>query len=315
MRVLVVSLFFIVTAVSWPADSGKLFIEATVTNGSGKAIRGLTRDDFRVFDGGRAQELIACEPPAGWNIVLAVDTVSMRVVGDPAFWKDVKKALFSLGRNDRVAVLRLAYGDLQWRHDFTSDPKPIVAILYEDKPLLLPAGSGSTKRPLYDAVAEAAHRFPPSDARISRAIFVLSKDPQIRSQIKPDAATEEALKARVSVYQVVLDGTGGYGVIGPWPVPQIEVHLPKPQDPGSVLSLGMASVVRRTGGDQMALSASTKAVSTLLARLRQQYVLSYQRPASNPGEFRTVLLELTAAARHRYPDAVVRARSGYYAAE
>lgn len=77
----------------------------------------------------------------------------------------------------------------------------------------------------------------------------------------------------------------------------------------------MARVVRRTGGEQVAASASRKPLSTLLDRLRNQYVLSYKRPYAGKGEFRTASVQLSEAALSRYPGAVVRTRAGYYATD
>lgn len=205
-----------------------VFLEAAVADGpGGEAIRGLSRADFRLYDNGRAEDIIACEPLRALQIVLVVDKRSLVLVRDGAFWSDLKKALTGLGGNDRVALLRLDYGDIRWLHDFTSDPKPVLDLLTGDKtqPRLQ-----STRQPVLDALAEAARRFQTADACTGRVIIVLSNDRERDSQLTPDGALEQVLKANAGVYHAILDNVGGsVGVVTlPWPLPRPEIRVPRP---------------------------------------------------------------------------------------
>jgi hypothetical protein len=49
----------------------------------------------------------------------------------------------------------------------------------------------------------------------------------------------------------------------------------------------------------------------MLRRMRKRYSMYYAMPADKPGAARQVTIELTAAARSRYPGAEVLARKGY----
>lgn len=294
-------------------DTQMVFWEAAVTDGpGGEAIRGLSRADFQLYDNGRAEDIIACEPLGALQIILVVDKGSLVLVRERAFWSDLKKALLGLNGHDRVALLRLDYGDIRWLHDFTSDPKPVLDLLTGDKtqPRLQ-----SMRQPVFDALAEAARKFQTANACTGWAIIVLSNDRERDSQLTPEGAIEQVLKANAGVYHAILDNVGGgVTVVGlPWPLPRPEIRGPRPP---WVPSVGMARVVRRTGGEQVAASASRKTLSTLLGRLRNQYVLSYKRPPyAGKGEFRTVSVQLSEAVRRRYPGAVVRTRAGYYATD
>jgi hypothetical protein len=55
-----------------------------------------------------------------------------------------------------------------------------------------------------------------------------------------------------------------------------------------------------------------QSLETTLARIRQRYALHFHLPnGAKPGQERNIELELTAAARRRYPDADVRYRQAY----
>jgi len=288
----------------------KVFFEVAVMDQlKRKPVRGLTRGDFVLYDNGRKVTLMSCEPIAALQLILVADQRSLSLVPDRSLWKDLKNSLSSLGGNDRVALLRLSYGNIEWLRDFTNDPEPIIDAL---------ASAGSQPRvqslnqPVFDAIIEAAGRFQPSEFQGSRAILVLSNDHERRSRAKPDEAAERALKTNVSVYHLILDNVGGSRgvVLLPWPLPRPEVRRQPTALPPSP---GMADIVQRTGGEQAHMTALRKPLETLLDLMRAQYVISYDQPSANEGAFRTVSIGLTAAARQRHPEAVVHFRTGYYA--
>ena len=51
----------------------------------------------------------------------------------------------------------------------------------------------------------------------------------------------------------------------------------------------------------------------MVARIRDRYTLAYHVPENaQPGQFRSITVALSPAARQLHPKAEVRARSGYY---
>jgi hypothetical protein len=76
-------------------------------------------------------------------------------------------------------------------------------------------------------------------------------------------------------------------------------------------SAGTAEIARRSGGDSMAVD-DADALETTLSRIRQRYALHFTvPPGAKAGEERNIEVELSAAARRRYPDADLRYRQSY----
>jgi VWFA-related protein len=99
-------------------------------------------------------------------------------------------------------------------------------------------------------------------------------------------------------------GGGGGGGRGPMPGGRTG---PRTQ------SAGTAEIARESGGDSMSVNDAS-ALRDTLSRIRQMYALNfYMPPDAKPDEQRSVEVELTAAARHRYPDAELHYRRTYIA--
>ena len=78
-------------------------------------------------------------------------------------------------------------------------------------------------------------------------------------------------------------------------------------------SAGTEEIARESGGDSMRVD-DAYALQDTLARIRQRYAVHFSLPAGvRAGEEREIDLELTDAARSRYPGAEVRYRRSYYA--
>lgn len=80
-------------------------------------------------------------------------------------------------------------------------------------------------------------------------------------------------------------------------------------------SAGTRIVAEDSGGDSMSVDQAS-ALEDTLTRLRQRYALHFYLPeGARAGQERQVVVDLTAAARRRYPDAEVRNRRSYIAPE
>jgi len=78
-------------------------------------------------------------------------------------------------------------------------------------------------------------------------------------------------------------------------------------------SAGTAEIARRSGGDTMPVDDAS-ALETTLARIRQRYALHFYLPQDvKAGDERAIEVQLSDAARRRYPDADVRYRRVYLA--
>jgi VWFA-related protein len=82
---------------------------------------------------------------------------------------------------------------------------------------------------------------------------------------------------------------------------------------GGTHSAGTEEIARDSGGDSMPVDEASSLESTM-ARIRQMYALNfYMPPDIKPNQQRSVQVELTAAARSRFPGAELRYRKTYIA--
>jgi hypothetical protein len=72
-------------------------------------------------------------------------------------------------------------------------------------------------------------------------------------------------------------------------------------------SAGTADIARDSGGDTFPVDDAS-ALEDTLTRLRQRYALHYHSAATTASNARAVQVDLTDAARRRYPDAEIRYR-------
>jgi VWFA-related protein len=75
-------------------------------------------------------------------------------------------------------------------------------------------------------------------------------------------------------------------------------------------------IAQATGGDRIVAlpqdQGAPRHPGDLLTPIRQRYTVWFNQPSDvSPGESRTIKLDLSEAARRRFPDAVVKAREGY----
>jgi VWFA-related protein len=71
-------------------------------------------------------------------------------------------------------------------------------------------------------------------------------------------------------------------------------------------------IAEDTGGDALKSENTAEAFGQLLERIRSRYSLHYAAPTGETGTFREIRVELTAAARSRFPKAMLRFRKGYF---
>ena len=83
--------------------------------------------------------------------------------------------------------------------------------------------------------------------------------------------------------------------------------------PSSYRYMGMRNIARGTGGDSIDTTDAAEGLSETIHRLRLRYSLYYPLPHSVLGEQRKIEVQLTPEAEALHPDAIVRARTGYFA--
>ncbi|MGI8988629.1 MAG: VWA domain-containing protein [Bryobacteraceae bacterium] len=327
--------------VTFRSDVSLVRVDAQVVDRDNRAITGLRVEDFILREDGKPREIrnFASENmPVDFLLLLDV-SASMRPHVE-RMASAAHQAFRALGEKDRVAIMvfdRSTRVRLPFRDNRDDVEREIERLLRQEH---FNGGTDIT-RGMLDAAAYLA-REGRRDAR--RAIVILTDDQTERD--RDEEGVSRALENANVVMSALLapdamanrmgypGGGGGMGrrrggmggplggIIlgggggGPWGggggggggrnggggMPRSGSHTQ---------SAGTAEIARRSGGDSLQVDDAS-ALETTLTRIRQRYALYFYRPeAVKPGQERSIQVELTDAARRRYPDASVRYRQLY----
>ena len=267
-------------------------VTATVRDRKGRLVKGLTSQDFEVFDAGERRAIMdfRSEPTAVSVAILFDISGSMRVANAALAAKFAAHHVLSWlepGRDE--AALFTFDSRLEEVASFTVDTRALQGALGEVDPF------GATS--LHDAVAEAAQRV---DARKGRrAIVVITDGLDTHSRLTPAQVSGIASAIDVPVYVIAtvmpIDHPGRNG-----PVEQV-----LPTTAGTVEDLA-----NWTGGAFFYTSApsdTSKAARQVIEELRQQYIIAFE-PAKASG-WRSLEVKMRDKALS------VRTRSGYLAGD
>jgi Ca-activated chloride channel homolog len=256
----------------------------TVTDRAGKAVTGLTVDDFLVFEDRRPQKIEyysefaeASEVPL--TIGLLMDT-SGSVKRKLEYEKHAAAEFFDsvLRRNKDLGMLMRFDSEVQLVQDFTEDPDRLIAALDD-----LKAGNSTA---LYDAIWLAVEQLKREVGR--RVIVVITDGDDTSSRVRKEEAIEAAQMADVLIY--------GIGVRG---------------DFGANFSV-LKKFAEETGGAFFSPKARQSEIETTFRTigqdLKNQYSLAYvSTNAKKDGTFRAIDI------KPKKPGLRVRTRRGYYA--
>lgn len=251
-------------------------VYATVTEASGRPVRGLTQADFEIVEDGTPQ--IVSNFAAGdfpLRVALALDR-SFSMAGRPleATQRAARAFLSALRPEDESVILGIG-SEVTTVADATL-PRPQQAAAVQ---ALDPWG---TTR-LHDAIIQAIDAT--DAARGRRAVVIVSDGDDRYSEASPGAVLTRARRANVLIYPVSLSKTR----------PPLFAEL-------STVTGGRSFHLR----DLKALDGT---LTTIASELREQYLLGYSptRPmTSGQNEWRSITV------RVKRPGFTVRARDGYY---
>jgi Ca-activated chloride channel homolog len=260
-------------------------VPVTVTDQRGRAVRGLERVNFRVFDEDRAQTITTFS-----NEVVAV---SLGLVVDHSLSMRPKQAAVASGVNAFASAARPEDELFMFRfneqvtsalydgHPFTSNAAALVPAL----PVTLPAGATA----LYDAVIEGLRRL--ELARSNNRALVLISDGGDNASIRTQAAMVAAAKqTNAAIYAI--------GVVESTRDPRAERILTQ-----LCLDSGGAAYFAKSPSDVGHL------LTQIGTDLREQYTLSFVPSATGERKgARRVRVEVVAPALGRL---AVRARTSY----
>ena len=320
-----------------PQESGFSFrtgvelinVTVTVTDGNGRFVPGLRKEDFVVYEDGKPQTVTHFDSErVPVSLGLVMDTSGSMSGEKIATAKSAVERFLHrlLDESDEVFLYQFE-SDATLVQDWTTDRNAVSRALGR-----LQARGGTA---LYDAAAEAVP-LAQSGAQRKKAVVIISDGNDTSSQI--DAASVQQLirETEVLVYAIGIDSDGGEGRSRPstptWRQPaRIPVPSPfpgrrppviQPQPPArtspsrasrsedGVDEDTLRSITDDSGGrteiirDARDLGPATAGIADELSR---QYFLGYSSPAPKDGRWHSIEVRLKRGNHH------VRARKGYVA--
>lgn len=299
--------------------SNLVVVPVAVTDSAGNAVQGLKKEDFRLEEEGRAQQLEAVGDADQVPLDIAVIfDISSSVTKNFEFEKQTAAGFLKevLKPIDRAAI-------------FTISEKPQLAQPLSSagtatlKLMTIPAAERSTGTAFYDTVATAAKYLDKNaPERNRRVILVISDGEDNFSDDVRDAMLAEgkggATQAEAMEHQRSLHSKAIQKVLREVQRADAVFYSINPSGPGIRLN-----VISQRAQDQLKLLADSTGGNSFLppkledlttifrqiaAELRAQYLLQYlSNGNAQPGKF--LRIKVATPAR---PDVQIRARQGYY---
>lgn len=287
---------------------------------SGKILDSLLRDDFQVEDDGRLQDVKIFEyASTPLDLVLLVDVSGSMIEASRAMVQTLRWAVQDLRSSDRVALITF------------SKNSSVVLPLTDSRSKLLEAAERAVEHTsrleqgtrLYDALVTAAGLFRAEGKAVRdrrRAVLAVTDDKESNSKSKAQTVITELLESNAIANAVVINtrepaGRRRITRLGvPIPgVPPItdDRQLPPPKH----VYLSMERIVAETGGEMTNRREREDFLGEMFARIRSRYLLGFYADTETGGAvFHRLTVRLSPARQRDYPRALVRARTGYYAA-
>jgi VWFA-related protein len=275
-------------------------VYAIVTDGQGRPVPGLVREQFELRESGKRQQIdyftLASDVPL--SLGLLIDTSASQAATLPAERDEAKAFLRAVLSADDEAFVLSFDRDFALLQPFSGDMALLtlaIDSLHVDEPSTATATSPSAAgrargTRLLDAVQHASSKL--MSGRRGRKVLVLLTDGEDQGSVahRKDAL-EAAERAGVILYAVIAADPAFYWVRG--------------RDFRGEAAL--ASLVGKTGG-HLVRPGNGAGLAAISAEMRAQYRLGYTpSDARSDGSFRRIEVRLRGV-HHR-----VRARRGYYA--
>ena len=261
----------------------------TVSDSKGQLITDLKKENFRVFEDGRAQKIdfFSHELNRPLSIALLVDT-SSSAYSQLEFERQAAKEFFTKivkPRKDRASVIGFN-ADPTLLADFTDDIEKLSAGLNK-----LDAGGGTA---VYDAVYKAAEKkLAPEAGDRRKVIILISEGYDTASSYSLAEATEMAQKHDIVIYAISIN--------------KITDSKGEEKSEGDK---AIRNLVNETGGKAyypIKLTELGEQFQKIEEELRSQYLLTYTPTSPSNGAYRKLRVDLT---DRKY---TAHTRAGYYA--
>jgi Ca-activated chloride channel family protein len=272
-----------------------VLVEATVRDDKGRIANDLKREDFRVLEDGVEQQITYFsrdELPLA--VALVVDGSSSISPMLSELHHAAYDTLSQLKPEDQVALYAFA-AHPERLVDLTTDRKSIA-----DSIMGIGSAGGTN---IADALHEAID-YLGQEARDRRHAVIMISDnqPTAKGEFSGDDVIRLALETQTIVYSVRFGGDRLEGTV---------------DEPGWIPGARWVNrIMLETGGeiiDMAAVGSAQKAITAVIARLKQRYTLGYQ--SSNPRRdraFRAINVRFSDRAQNSKHPYKIFARDGYY---
>ncbi len=280
---------------TFKVDVDLALVEVGVHDEHGRAVGNLTQDDFRVFENGKEQQIVAFsheELPLA--VALVVDNSSSIMAALHELRSGALDTLALLKPDDQVAIF--SFGEKpEMVEGLTSDHQA----LSEDLWALSPYGGTAINDALYEAALYLGRE---ARERRRAVILVSDNEPSDETRDAPEVV-RAAEQAGTPVYSVKV---GYLQHSRSFFLSHSEARLHD-----------VEKICHQTGGEMIDTRngiSVTSAMETILTWLKQGYTLGYSPTnKSRDGQYRTIEVRLNergATHGHKY---AIYARQGYYA--
>ncbi len=304
-------------------------VDAQVLDGNRRPITTLRQEDFQLWEGGEAREIVGFgREDVPLDVLILLDVSGSMRPHVEKIASATREALLVLSRRDRVAIMvfdRQTRVSMPFRSNQDEIVRGMEAVLSQED---FNGGTDIT-RALFSATSYMKTQAR-SEAR--RAIVILTDDRTERERdvqgvvralgnantILSALITPDAMGNRGGI-QIPTSRRGGGGTIGQGSVwddiifgrrmPTGGGRIPGGgRVGGSLNSAGTAEIARNSGGDSMEVDDAS-ALEAALEKIRQSYALYFNAPEGGRG--RELEVRLTAQAARRYPGAELNYRRNY----
>lgn len=280
-----------------------IHVDAAVTINDQPLLR-LTQDDFVIRDEGAVQPVLTFEDastPLDLVLLLGGAFAKFMRATEPAAARNFMR---QMRPKDRVAIISFPIFP-QLELPLTSDATKIVDAMNRVTADLTPGGGIKPFLAIWWAIwllqadARAEGTAGEEVSRRKRAILMLSRASYLDLNDPDDPLIRQLWEMDVSLHAML------FGKYETHPV-----DLPAANDVFYRIA-NVRHIAKATGGE--AVPDTAKNLPDLLAGIRSSYSLWYRAPQVEAGSLRHITVELSEAAKRKYPGAVVRAREGYFA--
>jgi VWFA-related protein len=304
------------------ATSTLVLAPTTITTPDGKFVDGLQARDLTLFDNNVPQPIQVEEAFNPLSLIVALQTSAnalpvMDKLGDLG-------VLFThvvAGYRGETALLTFAE-EASVRQDFTTNPDRLTEALRH----LRVQGTGVAT---LDAVQESIRLFTKRPSENRRVLLIIAEKHDRSSKLKLPAILQAAQRQNVLVYWLTYSPfltafTQRQKTVKSLDPKKNGEPVPVDPAPGTLLSVipeighdlkadAADELTHATGGRTLGFlrkDALEEAVQAIGAEVHRQYIVSFQPPKGEPGLFHAIRIEV----KNR-PEALVRTRTGYWAAQ